>query len=218
MSLPNVEHCLLWGVASLPLVVSYPMMKRYTNFPQVVLGMTFNWGAILGWVAVRGGGENIDWTVVGPLYVAGIAWTVVYDTLYAHQDKKDDVKLGLKSTALTFGDTWTKPILTGCTAIAWVGWMSAGYNCGFGNDVGALTILLENDVTTAATAAAIAAQYAYYVGVSVATTHLLWQIYTADLNDGKNLADRFRSNNLVGWIIFLSCCIGSGGSQALMAG
>jgi len=109
LSLPHLEQCFVWGVASLPLVATYPLMKRYTNYPQLALGMTFNWGAIMGWVAVRG---DVDWSVVAPLYASGVAWTLVYDTLYAHQDKKDDVKLGLKSTALTFGEDGTKPILT----------------------------------------------------------------------------------------------------------
>jgi 4-hydroxybenzoate polyprenyltransferase len=221
VSLPHVEECMIWGVASLPLVVAYPLMKRYTHFPQVVLGMTFNWGAVLGWVAVRGGGEAIDWTIVGPLYVAGIAWTVVYDTLYAHQDKKDDAKLGLKSTALTFGDRWTKPILTGCTGVAWGGWMMAGYHCGFGTtaDVVTLSALLgqEGDIASATTAA-FAAQYAYYAGVSAAASHLLWQIYTADLQNANNLAYRFKSNNLVGWIVFGSCCVAAGGSNLTAVG
>jgi 4-hydroxybenzoate polyprenyltransferase len=216
-----VEECVLWGVASLPLVVAYPLMKRYTHFPQVVLGMTFNWGAIMGWVAVRGGGMNIDWSIVGPLYVAGIAWTVVYDTLYAHQDKKDDAKLGLKSTALTFGDRWTKPILTGFAGVAWGGWMMAGYNCGLGTaeDVVTLSALLgrEGSIATA-NAAAVAAQYAYYAGVSAAASHLLWQIYTADLQDANNLAYRFKSNNLVGWIVFGSCCVAAGGSNLMAVG
>jgi 4-hydroxybenzoate polyprenyl transferase len=231
LSLPHVDDCVLWGIASLPLVGVYPLMKRYTHFPQVVLGMTFNWGAILGWVAVRGGGEYIDWSIVGPLYVAGIAWTVVYDTLYAHQDKKDDRKLGLKSTALTFGDTWTKPILTGCAAVTWGGWMLAGYNCGFLGTTTvedanvALSALIEyhhdgegSALAATTTAAAIATQYAYYAGVSAAATHMLWQIYTADLNDASNLAYRFKSNNLVGWIVFGSCCVAAGGSNLLAVG
>jgi 4-hydroxybenzoate polyprenyltransferase len=160
-------------------------MKRYTNYPQLVLGLTFNWGAIMGWVAVHGA---IDWSVVGPLYGSGVAWTLVYDTLYAHQDKGDDAKLGLKSTALTFGEHGTKPILTACAVVAWGGWTMAGYNCGLGN-------LME-------------APY-YYAGVSAAGAHLLWQIHSADLNDVENLAYRFRSNNVVGWIVFGSCIAGN---------
>ena len=184
VSLPNVEQCFLWGVASLPLVATYPLMKRYTDYPQVVLGMTFNWGAIMGWVAVRG---DIDWSVVGPLYASGVAWTLVYDTLYAHQDKKDDAKLGLKSTALTFGEN-TKPILSVLAATTWAGWMTAGYNCGLG-------VPWE-------------APY-YYVGCSAAAAHLLWQVQSADLNNSENLAYRFRSNNLVGWTMFGSCTMGN---------
>jgi len=187
VSLPNVQDCVVWGVASLPLVATYPLMKRYTNYPQLVLGLTFNWGAIMGWVAVHGT-TDIDWNVVGPLYASGVLWTLIYDTLYAHQDKNDDKKLGLKSTALTFGEEGTKPILTGLTALTWGSWMLAGYNNGYGE-------ILD-------------APY-YYVGVSTAASHLLWQIYTADLNNTKNLAERFRSNNMVGWIVFGSCVAGN---------
>lgn len=185
LSLPHVEQCFVWGAASLPLVAMYPLMKRYTNYPQLVLGLTFNWGAIMGWVAVHG---VVDWSVVGPLYGSGVAWTLVYDTLYAHQDKRDDAKLGLKSTALTFGEHGTKPILTACAIAAWGGWTMAGYNCGLGD-------FME-------------APY-YYAGVSAAGAHLLWQIHSADLNDVENLAYRFRSNNVVGWIVFGSCVAGN---------
>ncbi|KAL7487214.1 hypothetical protein ACHAW6_015853 [Cyclotella cf. meneghiniana] len=184
VSMPHVEQCFVWGVASLPLVVTYPLMKRYTNYPQLVLGLTFNWGAIMGWVAVRG---ELDWSVVGPLYLSAVGWTMVYDTLYAHQDRVDDAKLGLKSTALTFGDR-TKPILSMFTAATWALWMTAGYNCGYG-------LPWE-------------APY-YYAGCSVAAAHLLWQVQSADLNDAENLAYRFRSNNLVGWIVFGSCAAGN---------
>ena len=184
LSLPHLEQCFVWGVASLPLVATYPLMKRYTNYPQLVLGMTFNWGAIMGWVAVRG---EVDWSVVGPLYLSGAAWTLVYDTLYAHQDKVDDAKLGLKSTALTFGEE-TKSILSALTAATWAGWIAAGYNCGYG---------LPWDVPY------------YYVGCSAAAAHLLWQVQSADLNNADNLAHRFRSNSLVGWMMFGSCAVGN---------
>eukprot|EP00547_Thalassionema_nitzschioides_P000160 CAMPEP_0194212498 /NCGR_PEP_ID=MMETSP0156-20130528/12464_1 /TAXON_ID=33649 /ORGANISM="Thalassionema nitzschioides, Strain L26-B" /LENGTH=346 /DNA_ID=CAMNT_0038940343 /DNA_START=35 /DNA_END=1072 /DNA_ORIENTATION=- len=100
VSLPHTYYCFAWGASSLPLVVVYPLMKRYTNFPQVVLGLTFNWGAWMGWAATYG---TMDYSIVAPLYGAGVTWTLVYDTIYANQDKKDDAALGLKSTALTFG-------------------------------------------------------------------------------------------------------------------
>ncbi|PVG03375.1 4-hydroxybenzoate polyprenyl transferase [Serendipita vermifera] len=95
------------GASSLGLVGLYPLMKRITHWPQFVLGLTFNWGALLGWSAVT---NSLNWAVCGPLYASGVLWTLVYDTAYAHQDKKDDATVGIKSTALLFGDN-TRPIL-----------------------------------------------------------------------------------------------------------
>jgi 4-hydroxybenzoate polyprenyltransferase len=78
------------------LVCTYPLFKRVTWWPQLVLGLAFNWGALLGWAAVAG---TSDWAVTGPLYAAGVSWTLVYDTIYALQDIRDDEKVGIKSTA-----------------------------------------------------------------------------------------------------------------------
>lgn len=80
--------------------------------PQAFLGVTFNWGALLGYAAVQG---SCDWPIVLPLYCGGVCWTLVYDTIYAHQDKLDDVKAGVKSTALLFGEQ-TRPWLSGFAA------------------------------------------------------------------------------------------------------
>eukprot|EP00638_Chattonella_subsalsa_P006938 CAMPEP_0117760084 /NCGR_PEP_ID=MMETSP0947-20121206/16387_1 /TAXON_ID=44440 /ORGANISM="Chattonella subsalsa, Strain CCMP2191" /LENGTH=183 /DNA_ID=CAMNT_0005580643 /DNA_START=450 /DNA_END=998 /DNA_ORIENTATION=+ len=103
--------CILMGFGVMPLVVAYPLMKRYTNWPQLVLGLTFNWGALMGYTAVTGSVGLEELAVTGPLYLGSVCWTLVYDTLYAHQDKEDDKKLGLRSTALHFGKN-TKPILS----------------------------------------------------------------------------------------------------------
>jgi len=94
------------GAGSLAIVAVYPFMKRFTNWPQAVLGLAFNWGALLGWTAVKGelGAPALL------LYAAGISWTLGYDTIYAHQDKEDDALLGLKSTALKLGAA-TRPWL-----------------------------------------------------------------------------------------------------------
>jgi len=180
LSLPHLDYCFKLGAASLPLVIAYPLMKRYTNWPQLVLGMTFNWGALMGWAATHG---TLDLNAVLPLYISGVCWTIVYDTLYAHQDKVDDAKLGLKSTALFFGDN-TKPILHGFAAFTLAGWSLAGYGAGYTDAV-------------------------YYVGCTLGYSHLVWQIQTADLHDSENLAYRFKSNNQVGAIIFASCVAGS---------
>ncbi|MBM3517939.1 MAG: 4-hydroxybenzoate octaprenyltransferase [Alphaproteobacteria bacterium] len=87
------------GVASLPLIALYPFMKRISDWPQAVLGLTFNWGALLGWAAATGA------LTLPPLvlYAAGLLWTLGYDTIYAHQDKEDDALIGVRSTALKFG-------------------------------------------------------------------------------------------------------------------
>ena len=87
------------GTASLALVAIYPFAKRFTWWPQVFLGLAFNWGALLGWAAhARGLGA-------APLllYGAGILWTLFYDTIYAHQDREDDALIGVRSTARLFG-------------------------------------------------------------------------------------------------------------------
>ena len=112
------------GVASLALVVPYPLMKRITWWPQAWLGLTFNWGALLGWAAVRG-------DIGAPalvLYAAGFFWTLGYDTIYAHQDKEDDALVGIKSTARLFGDR-SRPWIGGFYAVcvvllALAGWLA----------------------------------------------------------------------------------------------
>ncbi|KAI9584901.1 hypothetical protein GQX74_006796 [Glossina fuscipes] len=119
----NWESILL-GASSLGLVVTYPLMKRITYWPQLVLGMAFNWGALLGWCATKG---LVDWSACLPLYLSGICWTIIYDTIYAHQDKKDDLQIGVKSTALRFGDdtkvwlsAFTVAMLSGLTLVGLV--------------------------------------------------------------------------------------------------
>jgi 4-hydroxybenzoate polyprenyltransferase len=96
--------------------------------PQAFLGLTFNWGALLGWAAVRG---EIDPFVVLPLYFSGVCWTLVYDTIYAHQDKDDDLRVGVKSTALRFGQE-TRPWLTGFSTAFISSLVLAGYNAHLG--------------------------------------------------------------------------------------
>ena len=84
------------GAASLIIIAIYPFSKRFTNWPQLILGLAFNWGALLGWAAVRG---EIQTPAI-LLYIGGIFWTLGYDTIYALQDKDDDSIIGVKSTAL----------------------------------------------------------------------------------------------------------------------
>ena len=113
------------GASSLLLVSIYPFAKRYTNWPQLVLGLTFKWGALVGWTSVTG---RLSWTMV-VLYAGCICWTIAYDTIYAHQDKEDDAMIGLKSTALHFGAA-TPRWLTLFYGAAVLLWLCAGLLAG----------------------------------------------------------------------------------------
>ena len=94
------------GIASLGIVVVYPFMKRITYWPQIVLGLAFSWGALMGWATAFG---RLDAPAL-VLYAGAISWVIGYDTIYAHQDREDDALIGIKSTALLFGPR-TKPML-----------------------------------------------------------------------------------------------------------
>jgi len=118
------------AMLSLVIVAVYPFAKRVTNWPQFVLGLAFNWGALVGWTAHTG--------YVGLpailLYVGGIAWTIGYDTIYAHQDKEDDVMIGVKSTALRFGEatpTWLSGFFAAASLFAGLAAAVAGLGFGF---------------------------------------------------------------------------------------
>lgn len=101
----------LLGVASLALVALYPLAKRVTWWPQVMLGLTFGWGAPMGYAAAA---NHLDWAAAA-FYAAMIVWILGYDTIYAHQDREDDALIGVKSTARLFGRE-TRPFLAACYA------------------------------------------------------------------------------------------------------
>ncbi|GMH60665.1 hypothetical protein TrST_g7547 [Triparma strigata] len=178
LSLPYTSFCFKLGAASLPFVFLYPTAKRWTKYPQLFLGVTFNWGVFMGWAANEG---SVDLGVLMPMYVAGVCWTMIYDTIYAHQDKKDDEKLGLKSTALTFGED--KKVMYGCVG-------------GFGGGLALSGMMVGMGLP-------------YYAGVAGGLAHLLWQIRTADFDDVENLAYRFKSNQVVGGMITAGALAGA---------
>ena len=161
------------GAASLVLVFTYPLSKRVTFWPQFVLGLAFNWGALLGWAAVR---EEI---ALAPalLYVGGIFWTLGYDTIYAHQDRRDDPAAGVKSTARRLG-LGSKP------------WLYAFY--------------LAAAALFAATGHAAGLGPIFYAGLLLATIQLVWQVAAVDLDAPKDCLAKFRSNRLFGWIVLAS--------------
>jgi len=115
------------GLSSLVLVAAYPFMKRITYWPQAWLGLTFNWGALVGYAAIA---ETLSAAAV-MIYAAGIFWTLGYDTIYAHQDTEDDALIGVKSTALKFGAT-TKKWLTAFYLLTIMCFAIAGILSGLG--------------------------------------------------------------------------------------
>lgn len=161
------------GASSMGLVVTYPLAKRFTKFPQAVLGMTFNWGALLGWSALLG---SSDWSVTLSLYMAGVSWTMIYDTIYAHQDKSDDIKIGVNSTALTFGDKTKK--------------YSHIFN----------TVMLSSLIVSGISNAESAIYYAAVMGGFLNTRSIINKV---NLNDSESCAQAFKKFQLSGWIITL---------------
>ncbi|KAK3819663.1 MAG: 4-hydroxybenzoate polyprenyl transferase [Benniella sp.] len=166
-------YSILLGASSLSLVVTYPAMKRITYWPQVVLGLAFNWGALLGSSAMLGAA---NWSVALPLYASGICWTLVYDTIYAHQDKKDDIKIGVKSTALRFGEKTPEFLAAFST-----GMISMLALAGYMNDQGPLF---------------------YTLSVAGAAAHLGWQLRSVDYNSPTDCWSKFASNKWTGALVF----------------
>jgi len=162
------------GIGSLALVAIYPFAKRFTWWPQVFLGLAFNWGALLAWAAHAG---SIG---LAPLllYAAGIAWTLIYDTIYAHQDKEDDVLIGVRSTALLFGAN-TGRWLAGFLVLAVLLILAA--------------ILIAVDGAPARAAA--------LAGLAGFALHLGWQIRNLRIDDHARCLALFRSNRDAGLIL-----------------
>lgn len=163
----------IWlAIGSLLLVALYPFAKRVIPYPQIVLGMAFNWGALVGWAAIEG---SLGWPAIA-LYIGCVAWTVGYDTIYAHQDKEDDAMLGLGSTAIWFGKNTVSYVGT-LYAVAIIFWLVAGALAG--------------------------AHLVYFTAVTLVSLQLAWQVATLDTSDTANCLWRFRSNRDVGAVVFL---------------
>ncbi|MDG1707225.1 MAG: 4-hydroxybenzoate octaprenyltransferase [Emcibacteraceae bacterium] len=171
------QFTIIVGVFSLVLIVIYPLMKRVTYWPQLMLGFTFNWGALMGWAAVSG---EIKLPAL-ILYTAGIFWTLGYDTIYAHQDKEDDLVVGVKSTALRFGDKTHQ-------------WLSVFYTICF------LLILVSGYLSNL--------NVWFYAAMTTAGIHLIWQLKTLIIDDRELCLKLFKSNHHFGVLVFISMLIG----------
>jgi 4-hydroxybenzoate polyprenyltransferase len=164
---------IMLGILVVPLIIAYPFMKRLTFWPQAFLGLTFNFGALIGWAAVA---DSLGLPAVF-LYLAGMFWTLGYDTVYAHQDKEDDAVMGVKSTALLFGAESKR-------------WVSGFY--------GACWIFLG-----LAMIAAGLPLYAY-AGLLAAGAHLMWQIRRWNVESAESALRVFKSNTAFGLIVFVT--------------
>jgi 4-hydroxybenzoate polyprenyltransferase len=164
------------GLGVIPIVALYPFVKRFSHWPQAVLGLAFNWGALLGWPAVLG---RLDWPAI-MLFAGAVAWTIGYDTIYAHQDREDDDLIGLKSTALKFGRA-TKACLALLYSVAWLAMVAAGIMAHAGT--------------------------AFLLGMTAAAAQLAWQVATLDIDDPDNCLERFRSNRDFGAIVLAAILI-----------
>ena len=164
---------ILLGVISLLPVCIYPFAKRFTWWPQVFLGLAFNWGALLAWTAHSG---QLEWPAV-LLYLAGIAWTLFYDTIYAHQDAEDDALIGVKSTARLFGEhspRWLRRFLVLAVLLQ-----------------AAAVVLAGIDASPLALVLALAGTWAF-------GWHMTWQLRHFDMQDNDRLLVLFRSNRDAG--------------------
>jgi 4-hydroxybenzoate polyprenyltransferase len=166
------------GVASLALVAAYPFMKRLTWWPQAWLGLTFNYGALLGWAAATG---DIAWPAVAT-YLAGICWTLGYDTIYAHQDLEDDALVGIRSSA------------------RWLGERSRVF---------VLAIYAATVVALALAGGLAQLGVAYWPILAIAAFLLGRQALTVDLRDPIRCLAAFRSNHGVGAVVFSAIVLGS---------
>lgn len=166
------------GFVSLGLVAVYPFMKRVTWWPQAWLGLAFNWGALVGYAALAG---RLDPASIA-LYVAGVFWTLGYDTIYAHQDKEDDALIGVKSSARLLGAR-TKPALFAFYAASLAALAAAGALKGLGA--------------------------VYFVALSAAAFHFFIQVRKLDTDDPASCLAVFRSNRDAGLLVLAALLSGA---------
>ncbi len=173
------------GLAALGLVAVYPFAKRFTWWPQVFLGLAFNWGALLAFAAHSGS--------ISPasvlLYLAGIAWTLFYDTIYAHQDREDDALIGVKSTARLFGTNtrqWLRLFMVASVLLL----------------VAAILVAVLPGRNPLALVLALCGAWAF-------GWHMAWQLGRLDIDNPETCLRLFRSNRDAGLIpaLFLAAAL-----------
>ena len=169
---------ILMALISVPLAFTYPLMKRFTYWPQLFLGITFNYGLVLAWISIKN-----DISLVPIIfYVGAIFWTLGYDTIYGYQDIKDDEIIGVKSTSIKFKDNPKKFIFV-CYFIFLISLILIGFVMNF--------------------------KIFYYLFLAVPFLHLiLFQLKKLKVDDPNNCLNKFKSNNYLGFIVFINIVIG----------
>ena len=168
---------IILAIASMPLAFTYPLMKRFTYWPQLFLGITFNYGLILGWTAIK---SEVDLIPI-LFYMGAIFWTLGYDTIYGYQDIKDDEIIGLKSTSIKFKGKAKKFLITCYTSLIvffLIGAYSMNLNYNF-----------------------------YLFMIVPFIHLFLYQIKIFNLKDPSSCLKAFKSNNFLGLLIFLNIII-----------
>ena len=168
---------IILALASMPLAFAYPYMKRLTYWPQLFLGITFNYGLLLGWISVQG---SLGLTPI-IFYIGAIFWTLGYDTIYGYQDIKDDEIIGVKSTSIKFKNN-PKKFLSLCYVITFISIISIGILMNFNNY--------------------------YFLFLILPAIHLFFQIKVLNIKDQNVCLKIFKSNNMLGLIIFTNLLIG----------
>ncbi len=166
-----------FALASMPLAFTYPYMKRLTYWPQLFLGITFNYGLLLGWISIQ---ENLSLIPI-IFYIGAIFWTLGYDTIYGYQDIKDDEIIGVKSTSIKFKNN-PKKFLSLCYVITLISIIIIGISMNFNNF--------------------------YFLFLALPAAHLFFQIKTLNIKDDNSCLKIFKSNNVLGLIIFINLLIG----------
>ena len=172
-----IKLTIILAVASMPLAFAYPYMKRLTYWPQLFLGITFNYGLLLGWISIK---ESLDLTPI-IFYIGAIFWTLGYDTIYGYQDIKDDEIIGVKSTSIKFKNN-PKKFLFLCYVITFISIISIGVLMNFNNY--------------------------YFLFLILPAIHLFFQIKVLNIKDQNICLKIFKSNNMLGLIIFTNLLIG----------
>jgi len=172
------KFTILMALISMPLAFTYPLMKRFTYWPQLFLGVTFNYGLVLAWISIK---NDVSITPI-IFYLGAIFWTLGYDTIYGYQDIKDDEIIGVKSTSIKFKNNPKKFILA-CYLI-------------FIASLIAIGVLMKFNLN-----------YFLFLIIPIFHL-IFFQVYRLNVNDPNNCLVKFKSNNFLGLIIFINLFIG----------